>query len=293
MTDGKMEEKENGNVNETKSAQNALTADLVADAGLHRLVLQVGTDALTVLVTSRVNENFVIHRRIPFTGDRGPVEALEEVVYDNSLLTADFHSVDVVIDNNRFFVMEAVDADDAAEVRRRVETLWPAQQQTAELQTLVSEIEPGRTKLVSAVERRLLAFVRRTWNNPAIRHRMAVEGAYAMGLDGSGYVGGMFVNVDAERVDVVVTGRDGLYCINRFAISSTDDAAFYVLALARHFEFDNETDRVVVDGSRAERDALTGVLRKFVAEVSPHVRPERFPSASDDVDVAVLLASRR
>lgn len=275
---------------EEKTAISPLTPDMVSEPGLHRLVLSIGTDSLQALIVSRVNENSVLYRSIPLAADARSVTALEEAVYANPLLTADFHSVDIVIDNNRFFFMDARKAEDASEVNRRIELLWPAGQQTMELAPLVNEVETDRTVLVTAVERALTAFVRRTWHRPVIRHRMAVLTRYHGLKNHLGNMGKIHAYVMPDRLDLMIYGREGLYMANSFKINGTDDAAFYTLAAAKHFDFDNETDRLLVEGVPAAREALIESLRRFVVTVLPQIRPSGLPAAAPpDTPVSLLL----
>ena len=127
-------------------ANTALTADLVRLPQMSRLALCVGDGILDVVVTSKVEDNSLIWRRIPLSGASGPMtRALEETVYDNPLLLAPFSHTDIVFDTRRFLVVPADRAtDDRAEAM--LETLYP----NVEFEPLINEI-PGNAVIAAAV----------------------------------------------------------------------------------------------------------------------------------------------
>ena len=86
-----------------------LTNDLIADPSLYRLGLLLGEHTLDVALTSRVTDSKPIGHRIKLNDTAGSDVAarLEEAIYDNPLLTADFNRVDFVVDTNRFCLIPA------------------------------------------------------------------------------------------------------------------------------------------------------------------------------------------
>lgn len=276
----------------TTGGNNAvLTANLITDPTLHNLVMRIGKERLDVLITSRVNDNATIFVSIPLAQLANRVTALEEAVYGNPLLTSDFHTVEIVLDNDRFFVMPHEEANEE-EIAKRVTSLWPPSQQTTELQTVQTVVEDERTVMVTAVERPLLAFIRRTWHKPRLSHRMSVFARYHGIKNRLGNMGKIHVYVMPGRLDLIVYGREGLYMANTFRIGDVDDASFYILAAARHFEYEDETDRIFVDGPAEMRDSLVKSLRKFVTTVLPQVRPAEITAKADNIPVEMLLANK-
>lgn len=255
------------------NAGRALTTDLIAAPAMHRLILMVAPESLDVVITSRVSDADIIYRHIDFAPGADTVAALEESVYDNPLLTADFHRTDIIVDNNRFFVMAAADAD-ADEMRRRIDLLWPRERTGLDLQALTNDIESGRTVMVWAPERRLTAFLRRTWHNPAIVHRVAVLARYYALKNHLGNMGKIHACLSGKRLDLMVFGREGLLSANSFATPApVDDATFYILAAAAHYGFESESDRVLVSGDRTLRDELVASVRRFIALTMPEIYP--------------------
>lgn len=255
-------------------ADKTLTTDLIADPNLHRLGLMVSSHGLDVVITSRVRDNALIYRHIDFDPNTSPIKAFEETVYDNPLLTADFGRIDVLIDNRRFFVMAAEDATDDT-IAERFEMLYPAESGGPALEFFVNPIEDGRTVLAAAAERDLVRFLRRTFNNPAITHRIAAPARYYALKNRLGNSGKIHVRPMPGRTDIFVFGHNGLMMANSFDTKETSDSVYYTLATARHFAFDNESDCIMIGGDRVLRDQFTAGIKPFAS----YTMPEIFPSA--------------
>lgn len=271
-----------------------LTTDMLANAAMHRLVLLLSSAGVDVVVTSLGGDAELIHRHIDFPADTPVAAALREVVYDNPLLTADFNSVSILVDSPRFFVMASADAT-YAEMRRRIDMLWPAERDGEDLKHLVNEVEKGHTVVVTAFPHEILSFLRRTWNRPLIVNRIAVLARFYALKKSLGNMGKIYANINSHGVDIVAVGRDGLMFANTFRTpGGVADATFYVLAVARQLNFDNDMDRVFVGGHSPLRDELVASLRKFLPLVMPEIYPavvNEFGGA-DKVPVETLLITQ-
>lgn len=249
-----------------------LTLDMVPDAPLRRLAVLVTSAGLDVAISSLVRDNELIYKHITFPEGVEPEKAIEEVVYDNPLLTADFGKVNVVFDTPRFFVMAAEDAT-PDEVRRRIDMLWPPENLDVELEPVVNVIEPDRTVVVSAIPRKTAGFLRRTFNNPAIMHRIAALARYFSLKNHLGNSCKMHVRLSQGRTDIIAYGRTGLLMANTFTTKTTEDAAYYTMAAARHLGYDNDTDRILASGDRGLRDDYVASMRRFISFVMPDIFP--------------------
>lgn len=266
----------------------ALTNDMLANPTLYRLILMVSDTGVDVVIKSRIEDNGIIHRRIDFNPGAEPVAALEEAVYENPLLTADFHATDVIVDNNRFFLMSHADATEE-ETARRIALLWPYDRTGIEYQAFVSPVEDGRTVMVTAVDRKLAAFLRRTWGNPRVIHRLGIAARYYAFKNKLGNMGKIHVRLAGGRTDVVALGRDGIMLVNSFETPSVDDAAYYTLGCAKYLDYDNDTDRILAGGDAALRDEYLALMRRFATYVVPEIIPPEINAVSKNIPFEALL----
>ena len=251
-------------------ANTALTADLVRLPQMSRLALCVGDGILDVVVTSKVDDNSLIWRRIPLSGASGPMtRALEETVYDNPLLLAPFSHTDIVFDTRRFLVVPADRAtDDRAEAM--LETLYP----NVEFEPLINEI-PGNAVIAAAVDADIMRFTGRTFPEARRMHRMTPLCRYFGSRNRSGNGGRMHVHLHGDFVDVVAYSSGHLLTANTFEAADISDALYFILAAANGIGFDDNVDRMMLSGDAKRREALLPKLRQYY----PHAMPAIFPSA--------------
>lgn len=253
---------------------------------MHTLGLMISETGMNIAINSRVNSGELIYRHIDFPAGTDSLAALEEAVYDNPLLTADFHDIYVLIDNNRFFIIDSDKASDE-EVKKRIDLLWPEDQTGIKLEAVMTPIQNEKNILVSAVPVNLMRFLRRTFNNPAVAHRMGTLARYYALKSKVGNMGKIHVRLGEEdTTDIFAFGRNGLLLANTFTTNTTDDAAYYTLAVAKYFEFDNESDRVYVVGDGEVRDAYVAGMRRFISMVLPEIFPTEIASFGNDAHKA-------
>ena len=264
-----------------------LTNDLIADPSLYRLGLLLGEHTLDVALSSRVSDAEPVCRRIDLTAMPGQgTSKLEEAIYDNPLLTADFGRVDFVVDTERFFLIPAERADNPDALAADVDFLYPG----AKLVPVISYPEPGRTAFVTMIDPAVSRFVGRTFPGAAITHRLAATARYHVLRSHLGNTGKIHVALHPGSTDIIAIGHQGLLMANTFATRSVDDAVYYTLAATRQLEFDNSVDRILVSGPRTLRDSYITRLRRFVTFAMPEIFPPVLASADTDTPGSVPFA---
>ncbi len=264
-----------------------LTNDLIADPSLYRLGLQLGEHSLDIALTSRVSDAEPVCRRIDLSAMPGRgVARLEEAIYDNPLLTADFGRVDFVVDTERFFLVPAERAADPEALAADIDLLYPA----TDLVPVVTYPEPGRTAFVTMIDPAVARFVGRTFPGAAITQRLAAAARYHVLRSHLGNTGKIHVALHNGVTDIIAVGHQGLLMANTFATRTVDDAVYYTLAAARQLEFDNTVDRILVSGPRTLRDSYISQLRRFVTFAMPEIFPPVLASADTDTPGSLPFA---
>lgn len=244
---------------------------LVPRPEMCRLAMRVAPGGLDVVIVSRVNDNPLIWRHLPFadTDSDVNVKAFEEVVYDNRLLLADFAATDVIVDTRRFMAVPAERATEQT-CEEIFDDLYPDDRDT---EVIISPATDDAA-IAACVPSALTAFIRRTFGVRArICHRMAPLCRFFSIKNRLGNTGKLHVHIADGRADIVALGRDGLLMANSFPYKSETDVLYYTIAAARELEFDNSTDRIIVSGDADIRDRLLPLLRKYVSYVMPMIFP--------------------
>lgn len=262
-------------------AEQRLTNDLIADPSLYRLGLQLSDRALDVVLTSRVSDIPSINRRIelPVSVAGSASSPLEEAVYDNPLLTADFGRTDIVVDSQRFFLLPAERAADDGALAADIELLYPE----TDLVPVVNYPDPERTAFVTLIEPEITRFFGRTFTGAPIVHRLSAITRYHLLRNHIGTTGKLHVRLHGDRTDIIALGHQGILLVNSYYTPTPDDAVYYTMAVARELGYDNETDRVLVSGARERRDDYIRMIRRFVTFVMPEIFPPAIaPSGADE-----------
>lgn len=243
----------------------SLTSDLIANPRLWKLSLLLEPDALTVVAHSTVEESSLIHARLPFdTAIPTAAKALEETVYANPLLLADFSRVDVVVRTDKATVMPA-EAAEAANAAGKM--LWPGEE------TVVTAKLTDEETLVAAIDTASARFIARTFNNPAVMPHLSVLARYFVHKSRLGNSGKMYVHLRRREIDVVAFSATGMTVACTYHCESDDDAIYYILAAAKPGGFDLDRDEILLCGDAARRSALMQGLRRFATAVMPLIFP--------------------
>lgn len=248
-----------------------LSASLVADPQNRRLAICIHPDSVDVAVTSNVEDNALIWQHLDYDkATTSPLRALESVIYDNPLLLCDFARVDILIDTPRMLLVpEAEAVADTDLPRQRLLLLYP----DADFQCVETTI--GGAVMAMALDTDLANFLQRTFPQASIQHRIAPLATY-YGLRRAYGNNGIFnAHLHGQAMDIIAFADRDLLMANTFAIQSTEDALFYVLTAARWLGYDDATDRMLVSGDAATRDALLPLLQQYIS----HAMPAIFPTA--------------
>ena len=107
-------------------AGEGLSAGAVANPRLWRLGMELDMDGATLAVAaaSSVGEEEMLVRRIGLASGIAPLRALEDAVYDNPMLLADFDRTTILLRTPRFSVVPSELAEDADAVADAAALLW-------------------------------------------------------------------------------------------------------------------------------------------------------------------------
>ena len=268
---------------------------IVAPERCH-LILEVSKDCLGVAVIDPVMVDNIVWRQFPLaTGVPDDVlmlspaemlvKSLEEIVYDNPVLLSGFERVSVIMHTSRFALLPAATAQMDAESRA---LLAEASLDICNESSVVIESD-NDTKtqapvFVMATDAVVVDFLRRTFYNPDFHHALDVEGRYFQQTDPLGVDGKMFANFRNGAVDLIAFDSVGLSFANTFAYTSSVDAVYFIMAVRANLGLD-ASGELLLSGDPSSREAVTPLLRKYLAYVMP--LPARMANAVGDLPFVV------
>ena len=229
------------------------------------LLVAIGEKQVDYILYTPSVANSLIIGQVKLTD--GSLEALEDAIYNTPELLNEYHRVRVLVHSRHFVLLPIETSDD--DCASLVREAFPDD----DGDTAVCPMPQNGVKSVFLMPRGMQAFLGRTFNYPAVYHRLQPLCEHFKGLDHGSGVSRMFLNLDAERMDLGIYQDGKMQCANTYHFTNHQDAVFYALNAWRNYGLDQLTDELQLMGDRESCAAMTPELRKFVKLVMPAVYP--------------------
>lgn len=250
--------------------ENRLDKDLIQDASLYVMLVRLSRTAVDVVIYSPLVDNSLIYRSFPTAGADGEVRALENVVYDNPLMLADFRSRIILTDSPRWSLCPSEwleDGHEAADAMLRIQ--WPDMDGTVHTApTTFHGVE-----IAYSVDSRMAGFVQRTFPGTIIEPHILPLLRYCSSRMGRANSRRMLVNLRQSDADIVVADGASLRQGVTVSFNTTADLLYRILSSAQAAGLDPRADELLLCGSRSMREELTPMLRTYHARVMPVIFP--------------------
>lgn len=248
----------------------------ITNPTLWRLLLLIEHTSIRALALSTVDDVQTVAFTVPFDPTApGLLQAVEEAVYAVPLLTADFASVDVLVDTSDYIVVPSSLGREAA---LEAAVYCCIADEGEELHA--DDIPALQATVVWPCLAELANFLARTFRNPRVGCRVSPLLRFFGVKNTGGNAAKLYAHLGGgvnPTVDMMAFGRDGslLMCSTKPA-PSVPDAAYWIMAGAREAGIDAATDSIYLCGDTSVRLALAPELSRLAANVLPFI----FPSAA-------------
>ena len=195
------------------------------------------------------------------------LKALEDAFYDTPELLNEYKRVRVVVHSSHFVLFPPDTSDE--DCIQLLKMAFPADDGDA----MVSKMPLNGVKMAYMMPRGMQAFLGRTLNFPEVYHHLYPMCEHFKSLNRSDDLSRMFLNLNAESMDVVIYRKGTFLCANSYQFTNAQDAAYFALNAWRTHGLDQLTDELQLTGDRTMRAAMTPMLREFVKFVMPAVYP--------------------
>ena len=246
-----------------------LHKDLIDQPSIWQLVLEISAQAIEVVAFSPYENHSLIHESIPLAPDaESHLRAVEDAVYDNPLLLADFAKVTVLFDTQRFLPLPSGLGKAAQKLLRKA---FPPQPDIPASVIAVGMPSLGMT-LAMELPDDMLGFLRRTFHRAVIIHPLVPQAVWLRSKYPARHRGKTLVNLRPDRTDVVILGDEEPLILNTFRVSDPMDSLYYILA-GRQVNGLEPTDEIFIAGNRRLRNEVGALLRRYVSFVMPAIFP--------------------
>ena len=211
-----------------------LTREIVPNTALIQLNMRMSADSFDVMLYNPLEDRSLIYRHIDLpTQPDERMKAVEDFIYDNPVLTSEFHKTNFLVNTSRFTLLPG-DITDENIFTPALKAACP--DITDATVTIANRVDQLDAIFLSAPSERLVNFVRRTFLNAPIYHSLVPLARYFCSLRSAGAPQRMMLNVRRNSMDVIVTDGNGLRFANTVSFREIDDAVYYVLALTDYLQ---------------------------------------------------------
>lgn len=245
----------------------------------YHLSMVVSDSALDIMTYSPVVDNSLETRHIELdTATATPRQAMENAVYDNELANGEYGRVDVLVDTPRFALLTAADHTRALE---RAEKLFGMLYPDERYEIILDPL-PGKSWLAMAADVAMTGFLRRTFDNVSIHHRLTPPAMYLGHRTRFGNTARLHVHLRPGTVDIMAFDSGSTLLVNTFAVTGAPDAIYYTLAVANTLGFDPEANRLYLSGTADWKPEFTTSLGEHLTHPMPMIYPSEMIRAGGE-----------
>ena len=255
-------------------APDILSTATIANPRLWRLgmILDADGGTLDVVAVSTVDDEPMLCRSIALAKGLEPLRALEEAVYDNPLLLADFEGVTLLLRTPHFSVLPASLAADDEALDAASRLLWPCPEHP--LASVATPVAGTDAAVLAALPADVKAFIGRTFPDARVMHVLVPETAYFAAKGRPGGRARVCAVAAPGSVDLMAFSAEGqLLGATSYGCTAAADMAYYAAALAQVCGIVSGDLQFFVAGNPEPRDAMIEALRAFAPNVASWVIP--------------------
>lgn len=232
------------------------------------LLVSIDDKRVSYILYTPTVANSLVTGEVSRTDDS--LQGLEDAVYDTPALLNDYRQVSVIVYSRHFVLFPEDMADD--DCLSLLQRAFPDDNGDA----AVCALPANGVKIAYMMPAGLQAFMGRTFNYPKLYHHLYPLCEHFMDLNQCSDKSRMFLNLNAESMDLAIYRDAKLQCANTYPYNNPQDAAYFALNAWRAYGLDQLTDELQLTGDSEVRAAMTPVLRDYVK----HVMPASFPAAA-------------
>lgn len=249
----------------------ALLAGTIANPRLWRMGMLLDTEATTLTVAATCvadgHSEKPLVRHIRLAEGVEPLRALEDAVYDNPMLLADFACCDILLRTPHYAMVPQAFADDPEAQTDAASLLWTDPDRDSGL--LCDAVQRTDAAVLTAVDGGVLSFLGRTFADARIRHTIVVEAGYFAGKACSNRATKLYAVAEPGGIDLFCFDGHKLLGAVRYGCSDTADMIYYAAAMAQVCGVAGPALQFCVGGVAPESEAVADGLRRFSPRVVP------------------------
>lgn len=247
-----------------------LTRELIAQPHLWELILGVSEQQLDIGIFPPVDNEPPIFAKIGLPTDTSDyLKTLQDSIYDNPLLLSDFKRVKCLISSKDFLFIPNIEDEKSQEIL--------FQSSFADCDDFMAEtLKEGNEKMLFGINSDITAFLKRTYFNMQISHRLIPLINYFRSLsaeDGTS----TWIYKHEKETDIIIFKGKKLIFSNTFVTNSPTDILYYLAAIKK--EYSPEDSKFYFGDENKDLTQTYTDLKRYIPELSLIYPPARLMKA--------------
>lgn len=157
----------------------------------------------------------------------------------------------ILVDTTRYAIIpDNATGGDTLFAEVLADRMLPDTADDSRAETLFTPMSPAGVTVAVKMQSQLLAFLRRTFNNPAIYPPIAPLSRYFYDSSRIGHSGKIYVNIRRDSLDLLAFTGSRLELANTFAFRESADAIYYIMSVRKMLMDRDGDDRELLDSRR-------------------------------------------
>lgn len=234
----------------------------------YTLMLRIARDELMWVYYHPAEDDSMTSMRLPLPAGSDLVHELERAVYAHEELLQPFKRVYVVLPSSHHLLVPA-EVSTHSDNSVFFTSMYPHSDEYI----VESRMPHTGTLMLSGCDKRIAAFIMRTFDRPTLLHPLTPLCEYFYRKSRLGNQRKMYVHLYRGVADVVCFGREGLLLANSFPFRHPNDVAYHILHVWKELGLDQRKDEVHLAGDIEIRKELSALLRNYILTVLPVIFP--------------------
>lgn len=244
------------------------------------LAARLSDKRISFSLHSLAENNSLKFGKLDFAGGEKAIKSLESAVYDNPFFLYNYDSTTFLIESNHFLLIpdEFSGEGDITECTKYYKFLYPEDN----LKIYADKIGNTGVTIAYGINPEIDSFLRRTFNNPPIKHILTPIIKYFRQNNNSASSSKMLAYFTDGKVEITALRNGKILFANYFQFKNADDAFYYLMNAWNDTGLNSETDELQIIGDKEMRQLLIPKLRNYITNVRQAIFPAQLLNLGND-----------
>ncbi len=244
------------------------TQPTINDTTQYTLMMRIAHNELIYVYYHPAEDNSMVSKQFAIPQGDNRLKHIESIIYDNEILLQKFRRVYIILPSQHFVLIPS-EITTTGDNNMYFNAIYNEKEE----ELIETRLPHTAIELLSGVERNLLSFLQRTFDNPALLHPLSPLIEYFYRRSRLGNQSKLYAHIYKGTVDIVCYNRKGLLLANTFTYCHSNDVAYHILNVWQQLKLDQRTDEVQLAGDINIRREVTPLLRNYILTVVPVIFP--------------------